>query len=518
MVQRLQQFYQEKVVPQLTEQFQYTNKHQVPALEKIVINRGVGDASQNSKLIDASLKEIAVIAGQKGIITRSKKSIAGFKIREGMPLGLTVTLRREKMYAFLERFIKLTLPRIRDFRGLSPTTFDKHGNFYICEGLGQRVRKVSLTGIISRVAGTGSSGASGDGGAATSAQLNTPTDVALDTFGNIYISALNNFKVRKVNAITGVINTVVGTGTAGYNGDGILATTAQIQGNEQIWVDVAGNIFICDRDNFRVRKVNTSGIISTVAGGNFSGTGTGDGGLATAATFNMITGVAVDKNGNIFIADYNAAKVRKVDSAGIISTIAGNGTPSYIGDNIPATAAQIAPLRLTFDTSMNLVIADKYNHRIFKIDNFGIIHCIAGNGASGFTADGALATAASLDFPAGISYDPCGNLYIAEAINKRVRKVLFNPTCSIASLNTEIASIQENISIFPNPVGDELQIQNVQTKTEYKLCNAVGALLQSGFLKQDNNTISLKYLPLGMYMLVLTDEEGRKTIKKIVKD
>ncbi len=396
--------------------------------------------------------------------------------------------------------------------------FDKHGNFYICEGLGQRVRKVSLTGIISRVAGTGSSGASGDGGAATSAQLNTPTDVALDTFGNIYISALNNFKVRKVNAITGVINTVVGTGTAGYNGDGILATTAQIQGNEQIWVDVAGNIFICDRDNFRVRKVNTSGIISTVAGGNFSGTGTGDGGLATAATFNMITGVAVDKNGNIFIADYNAAKVRKVDSAGIISTIAGNGTPSYIGDNIPATAAQIAPLRLTFDTSMNLVIADKYNHRIFKIDNFGIIHCIAGNGASGFTADGALATAASLDFPAGISYDPCGNLYIAEAINKRVRKVLFNPTCSIASLNTEIASIQENISIFPNPVGDELQIQNVQTKTEYKLCNAVGALLQSGFLKQDNNTISLKYLPLGMYMLVLTDEEGRKTIKKIVKD
>ena len=129
MVQRLQKFYQEKIVPQLTEQFQYKNKHQVPTLEKIVINRGLGDASQNAKVLESCSKELGMITGQQGVITRSKKAIAGFKLRQKMPVGLVVTLRSEKMYAFLDRLVNLALPRIRDFQGISIKSFDGHGNY-----------------------------------------------------------------------------------------------------------------------------------------------------------------------------------------------------------------------------------------------------------------------------------------------------------------------------------------------------------------------------------------------------
>lgn len=129
MVQRLQNFYREKIIPQLMEDFQYKNKHQVPTLEKIVINRGLGDASQNAKLLDSCSKELSIITGQQGIVTRSKKAIAGFKLRQKMPVGVTVTLRGERMYAFLDRLINLALPRIRDFQGVSLKSFDGQGNY-----------------------------------------------------------------------------------------------------------------------------------------------------------------------------------------------------------------------------------------------------------------------------------------------------------------------------------------------------------------------------------------------------
>jgi large subunit ribosomal protein L5 len=129
MATQLKTLYQEKIVPQLMEQFQYSNIHQVPKLVKVTVNRGLGEAAQNAKALESSLNEIAVITGQKPVVTRAKKAIAGFKIREGMPVGLMVTLRGERMYSFLERLINLALPRIRDFRGISPKSFDGHGNY-----------------------------------------------------------------------------------------------------------------------------------------------------------------------------------------------------------------------------------------------------------------------------------------------------------------------------------------------------------------------------------------------------
>nr|YP_009184969.1 ribosomal protein L5 [Hafniomonas laevis]ALO63062.1 ribosomal protein L5 [Hafniomonas laevis] len=129
MTQRLKKYYTETIVPKLIEQFKYQNVHQVPAIEKMVINRGIGDASQNQKIVESSLKEIALIAGQKGVVTRSKKAIAGFKLRQQSAVGVVVTLRDERMYSFLDRLIHLALPRVRDFQGISPKSFDKHGNY-----------------------------------------------------------------------------------------------------------------------------------------------------------------------------------------------------------------------------------------------------------------------------------------------------------------------------------------------------------------------------------------------------
>jgi len=129
MVQRLKKYYVEKIVPQLYNEFDYKNIHEVPKIQKIVLNRGIGDASQNNKILESFLKELSIIAGQKGVITRSKKSIAGFKIRDKMPVGVTVTLRGERMYGFLDRLVHLSLPRVRDFQGIDSKSFDKHGNY-----------------------------------------------------------------------------------------------------------------------------------------------------------------------------------------------------------------------------------------------------------------------------------------------------------------------------------------------------------------------------------------------------
>ncbi len=257
--------------------------------------------------------------------------------------------------------------------------------------------------------------------------LSGPSAAKIDSAGNIYISDYQNNRIRKVNVITGIISTIVGNGTGAFYGDGGPAVSAEIWGASDICLDKLGNLYISDNFNKRIRKVNTLGIISTFAGnGGFSALGTGDGGPDTAATFNNLSGIVADDTGNIYIADMNAGKVRKVDTEGIITTIAGNGTLTYSIDGILAIDASISPVELAINDSNELIIADKYNRRIYKIDHAGILHWIAGNGATGYNGDGIPATSASLDFPSGVSVDPCGNLYITEANNKRVRKVIFD--------------------------------------------------------------------------------------------
>ena len=271
---------------------------------------------------------------------------------------------------------------------------------------------------ISTIAGTGTSGFSGDGGPATAAKFSEPFGVAVDSFGNIYIADYLNSRIRKVDTF-GIITTFAGTSTAGFSGDGGPATAAEIRYPYAV-VAAMGNIYICDAGNNRVRKVDASGIITTIAGNGSTGI-TGDGGPATAAGIsNLLNDIAVDPSGNVYIS-YNSKDIRKVDISGIITTFAGSGTAGFCGDGGPATLACLHGTTGVYaDAAGNVYIADGTNARIRKVDAMGIITTIAGTGAGGFSGDGGPATAAEIG-PSGIKGDNAGNLYICGA--GRVRKI-----------------------------------------------------------------------------------------------
>lgn len=276
-------------------------------------------------------------------------------------------------------------------------------------------------GLITTVAGGSRAGFSGDGGPATSALLGPPDGVAVDGAGNLFIADTTNHRVRQVNT-SGIITTVAGSGMNGYSGDGGPATSARLNLPHRVAVDGSGNIYIAVSGG-HIRKVNTAGTISTVAGGplGFSG----DGGPATSAGLSQGTlGVAVDNAGNVYIADSAYNRIRKVNPAGIINTIAGNGTAGYSGDGGPATSAMInGPGSVAVDNAGNLYIADSRNQRIRKVNPAGIITTVAGSGTAGFSGDGGPATNANLSGPFGVAVDGAGNLYIPDSGNRRIRKV-----------------------------------------------------------------------------------------------
>ena len=304
---------------------------------------------------------------------------------------------------------------------------DVQRHIYIADPESHRIRKVdSFTGVITTFAGNGTSGFGGDGGPAVNAQLSFPRGLAFDGDGNLLVADTQNNRVRKVEVLTGVITTVVGDGRFAFSGDGGLAISASLRAPHDVAVDGLGNLIIADTFNNRVRQVDAaSRVISTVAGdGNFGYSG--DAGQATSASLRQPESVAIGDRNNIFIADSSNHRVRQVEvSTGVITTFAGDGNSGYSGDGGPAASASLfQPGGLAFDGDGNLFIADTGNHRVRRVAVFSsVISTVAGDGTAGFSGEDGVATLASLDSPEGVVLDAFGDLFIADTGNHRIRRV-----------------------------------------------------------------------------------------------
>jgi len=297
---------------------------------------------------------------------------------------------------------------------------DTLGNVYIADAANGRVRKVNSAGIITTIAGNGTYAYSGDGGAATNAEFMDPASIALDKMGKLYIADVVGNRIRIVDPL-GNISTFAGNGVAGYSGDGGQATAASLNGPWFVRPDNMGNVYFSDALNQRVRKINAAGVITTIAGNGTEGY-LGDGSAATTAELADPTGIVLDGVGNIYIGDNNNFRIRKISPTGIITTIAGSGVSGYSGDGGPATLAKLGYVGgLAFDNAGNLYVAA--GNRIRKINTLGIITTVVGTGSVGYSGDNGLATAAELNGPTDVLIDSLGTMFIADYFNSKIRKV-----------------------------------------------------------------------------------------------
>jgi uncharacterized protein (TIGR03437 family) len=302
---------------------------------------------------------------------------------------------------------------------------DASGNVYIADTDNSRIRRVSPTGMITTIAGNGLAGDCCDGVPAVSASLSDVMAVALDGQGNLYVADSSHRRIRKIGA-DGMINTIAGIGIEGFSGDNGPANRAMIGRPVAMTFDSAGNLYFADSTTQRVRKITPGGVITTVAGNGIDAY-SGDGGQATAASLGFPIGVAVDGSGNLYIADGDNNRVRKVTADGTITTVAGNGTGGYSGDGASAQNASLnIPSDVAVDAAGNLYIADAGNNRVRKVDTSGAITTVAGTGTNGFSGDGSTASQAMLNFPWGVATDATGDVYIADRVNNRVRYIAGN--------------------------------------------------------------------------------------------
>jgi uncharacterized protein (TIGR03437 family) len=328
---------------------------------------------------------------------------------------------------------------------------DPAGNLYIADQRNYRVRKVESSGRILTVAGSGVSGSAGDRGLAVLAQLTTPSGVALDTMGRLWIADQDAHRVRLM-APGGTIETAAGTGARGYDGDGGPASSAQLFAPSSVALDRAGNVYIADSFNHRVRKIAPDGRISTVAGRGVRGYG-GDGGPAIEAQMDTPRAVAVDAEGNLYVAEYANHCVRRVTPAGRIDTVVGTGRRGYSGDGGWALATDLNhPLGIALDPAGNLFIADSDNHRIRMVTPDGILTTIAGDGNPGFAGDGGAALTAQMYAPSGVAVGPGGEIYVADFWNHRVRKLTPLIAAPVEAEPLVPLSVVHAASLAPGPV------------------------------------------------------------------
>ena len=433
----------------------------------------------------------------------------GARIRKFTVGGTISTIAGTGTQGFNGDGISATSAQIRPFS----VYVDSSNNVYIADGSNNRIRKFTVGGTISTIAGTGSTTYLGDSALATNAVLNAPTNFCLDSAGNVYIADQNNHRIRMVwqaasNGVytQGRIYTVAGTGNATYNGDGIAATLASVNSPGGVFADNSSNIFIADCQNHRIRKFSVGGTISTIAGNGNTGY-SGDGGPATAAVMNLPQDVFKDSSNKIYVADYFGNYIRMFTEGGTISTIAGNGNSTYNGDGISATSAQLKPFGIYVDNSQNVYVAEwGNNNRIRKFSVGGTISTIAGNGTTTYTGDGGLATAASFSGLRQVCTDRLGNLYIAESSNNRIRKI----TTSTGIVSTIVSGLNNPFGVFVDS-SDNLYVANFGNNTIGKYNSTTGSVVNASFISGLNQ-------PYGVFVdnagIIYVGNYGNSTLGK----
>jgi sugar lactone lactonase YvrE len=302
---------------------------------------------------------------------------------------------------------------------------------FVTDDGNHRLRQIDADGLISTIAGNGTASFAGDGGPATAARFATPSDVTRDDAGALYIADTGNHRIRMVDP-SGVVTTLAGTGTAGFGGDNGQAADAKLDSPTGLVRDTAGNLYFSDTGNHRIRKITLDGVVTTYAGTGEAGNA-GDGAAATAAKLSAPTYLALDATGNLYVSDRDNHRVRKIDAlTRKMTAVAGTGTAGSGGDDGPAASAQLKePAGLALGLDGSLYIADRGDHRIRQVSPTGTITAFAGTGIAGYAGDGGPATAAQLSSPTGVAIDPGNNVYISDSGNHRIRRI--TPNGPIAS-------------------------------------------------------------------------------------
>ena len=435
--------------------------------------------------------------------------------------------------------------------------------FALSFNAGAQYRKINTITGIGGVGGYG-----GDGFAAPGGAFNSPQAVDVDRWGNVYIVDYYNYRVRKIKT-NGILVTLAGNGLFGYTGDSTDATTAKVC-PRGVAADFRGNVYISDAIHHVIRKVNTIGIISTYAGTGASGY-YGDNGPAKLAKLNTPFGLACDKKGNLFIADAGNHVIRKIDTFGQITTVAGDGTPGLPVDGIPAISSQLdSPYAVALDRYGNLFIADHQNNVVRKVDLVGDIYTYAGTGVIGNTGNGALAVAATLNYPTGVAVDTTGNLYISDAYNNVIRMVDTNHIITLsvgngfagfggdlgdplganlyhpysvavdtigslfiadvnnqrvrkvynASLGVNDVTSNSDIEAYPNPMGSTITVSALNSGDKVCLYDMVGKAVSETHTvtKAGIFSFNINDVAPGIYLLQVVDAQGnRRTAIKMTK-
>ena len=407
---------------------------------------------------------------------------------------------------------------IATMRVLAAVLPDGNGNLYISDALGNRIRKVDASGIITTFAGSGPAGPSsfsGDGGAATDAKLYDPNFIAQDKKGNLYVADCANYRVRKIST-SGIITTVAGNGTTTYLADGVAATATGMNGCAGICFDAIGNLYIGEK--YRIFKVDTYGVITTYAGTGIVGY-SGDGGPATSAKLGLTGQIVMDALGNMFVGCQSSNNaVRKISPLGIIKSFAGNGIDGFSGDGGPATAAQLnAPGGVYPDKCGNVYLSEFYNNRIRMVDGHGMIRTIAGTGVAGYSGDGGAAIVAALNKPNGV-YIYNNSIYIADGGNYAVRYIHMDTCKNVVDIPPLIANVE--LTLIPNPNQGTFRLHlssAIDEQAVVVVTDMVGVKVKEITVLTNKETEIILDVPRGVYLLSVMTSEGRHVERIVVE-